>query len=903
MQVKRSFLEVVFSDSNPRRHSVTGSREKQTRTNLVFEKVGAVEFLNVFSLVVVSGHEFVVVLSVIVSAESAELALGRNRWNVGLDGVSVETDFSLWKTDDNQFFLTTDNLDDEFIRVLVHLLGENSESWLLRAVLRNKGEAGGEWGTVDDVVKGGNLGSINLAGSSGLFPDLLVHGTASDGWKEDTWDTDILEFDLLLWSLDGHVDVLAGKWLNGELKNSTTFLILDTLLGNSPEIVSLDEVEETGEGVFSFLGELVLGDNIDLVETSSLDQKFVFWDSVELAFHVADSKLNLTVWLLTELTEGRWHLWADSKKFGVKSPFLGLLGNWGTTAVHLNLAHADVLVADSAEFVVPVHLLWGLEFHGDEVLVSLFRLDLTDHLVEILTTVLRFIVLHIKFLFEDLVEFDLRKISLLKVSDSETGNKLSWAVLVLKSVFEVLLSHKNLWKGPLREDISLGVDLESENFVFTVNLFGSQLVLWVRNSLLLGFSVLSFLIFLHTNESDWASVNGNSGLLVFWDNELVGDLEGVLLELSIQLKSQWSVNTGGLKRFGSNFENWGPEAHLSDVGRGDRWNNVEVIVQKGKNRLDIEFSVSDVLLEKVVNGLHVKWKNNKVHILVAEIEDSVSRLFIGTLDTWADVHLLDDLLEHLDSGLNTTGTEFIGLFSVEGKLEDWELGVGGENLFLWLVTGEEKNLGATDSQWLSAWVGGSSELTDDVVGERSNVLVGFLLHLRNDVSKNWFLWESFHQSPEGSHTELWLVLTVLVDWKENFLDLAWHNILEKTEGFDGFCADSKWLTWVLDELDELVDGHVDSSVSKSLESKNLLVSGFSTAEVLHEDADVLLLELTGSWTSQWKILSLGSESADNGSGGKPSRLTKWLVSLSKWRLGEFDEKIGDVLTGEEGFLD
>ncbi|KAF1747656.1 hypothetical protein GCK72_024122 [Caenorhabditis remanei] len=578
-------------------------------TNLVLEKERAVEFLNILSLVVVSGHEFVVVLSVIVSAESAELALGRNRRNVGLDGISVETNFSLWKTDDNQvisenfdsvititlldllsvnlddefllslldnkFFLTTDNLDDEFIRVLVHLLGENSKSWLLRAVLGNKGEAGSEWGTVDDVVEGGDLGLINLAGSSGLFPDLLVHGTTSDGWKEYTWDTDILEFDLLLWSLDGHVDVLAGKWLNGELENSTTFLILDTFLRNSPEVVSLDKVEETGEGVFSLLGELVLGDNIDLVETGSLDQKFVFWDSVELAFHVADSKLNLTVWLLTELTEGRWHLWADSKKFGVKSPFLGLLGNWGTTAVHLDLAHTDVLVADSAEFVVPVHLLWSLEFHGDEVLVSLFRLDFTDHLVKVLTALLRFIVLHIEFLLEDLVEFDLRKISLLQGSDSETGNKLSWTVLVLKSVFEVLLSHKNLWKGPLREDISLGVDLESENFVFTVNLFGSQLVLWVRDSLLLGFSVLSFLISLDTNESDWASVNGNSGLLVLWDNELVGDLEGVLLELSIQLKSQWSVNTGGLKRLDSVVKTGGPETHLSNVGRGHRWNNIK----------------------------------------------------------------------------------------------------------------------------------------------------------------------------------------------------------------------------------------------------------------------------------------------------------------------------------------
>ncbi|KAF1747657.1 hypothetical protein GCK72_024123 [Caenorhabditis remanei] len=347
-----------------------------------------------------------------------------------------------------------------------------------------------------------------------------------------------------------------------------------------------------------------------------------------------------------------------------------------------------------------------------------------------------------------------------------------------------------------------------------------------------------------------------------------------------------------------------------------------VIVQKSENRLDVEFSVSDVLLEEVVNGLHVKWKNNEVHIFVAEVEDSMSRLFISTLDTWADVHLLDNILEHLDSGLNTTGTEFIELFSVEGninvlwqervllengskvelnsgehlRLEDWELGVGGENLFLWLVTGEEKNFGATDGQWLSAWVGGSSELTDDVVGERSNVLVGFLLHLRDDVCKNWLFWESFHHSPEGSHTELWHVLTVLVDWKKNFLDLAWHNIFEKTEGFNGFSADSKWLTWVLDELDELVDGHVDSRVSESLESKNLLVSGFSTAEVLHEDADVLLLELTGSWTGQWKILSLGSESADNGSGGKPSRLTEWLVSLSEWGLGEFDEKISDVFT-------
>lgn len=190
------------------------------------------------------------------------------------------------------------------------------------------------------------------------------------------------------------------------------------------------------------------------------------------------------------------------------------------------------------------------------------------------------------------------------------------------------------------------------------------------------------------------------------------------------------------------------------------------------------------------------------------------------------------------------------------RVEKWKLGVGGEHLFLWLITGEEKDLRATNSQLLVAWVGRLGELTEDVVGEGSNVLVGFVFHLGNDVSKNWFFWNGVHHSPKSSHTELWLVLTVLVDWKENLLDLAWHNVLEKTKSIYSLSADGKWLTWILDKLNKLIDGKVDSRVSEGLKSKDLLVCGVSVAEVLHEYAYVLFLGLSGCWADQWKVLGL-----------------------------------------------
>ncbi|KAF1747482.1 hypothetical protein GCK72_023946 [Caenorhabditis remanei] len=360
------------------------------------------------------------------------------------------------------------------------------------------------------------------------------------------------------------------------------------------------------------------------------------------------------------------------------------------------------------------------------------------------------------------------------------------------------------------------------------------------------------------DKSNWASVVRSGGFRILWDNKLVSNLKVVILELDSRLESHWSVKTGRLKGLDSLIKHWAPETDIRNT----------------------------------------------------------------------DVHLFYDLLEHLNSGLNTTGTELIGLFSVKGKslegLEDdlCKVLLGESDLskvsepvvsekrfeksmnFLWqervlLENGSEVELNSGKHVRLEDWelsVGGKILFLWLVTGESSNVLIGFLLHLRDDVSKNWLFWESFHHSPEGSHTEFWLVLTVLVDWKENFLDLAWHNILEKTESINRFSADSNWLTCVLDELDELVNGHANSGVSESLERKNLLVSRFGTAKVLHEDADVLLLELVGSWTGQWKILSHGGESADNGSGGKPSRLTEWLVSLSEWGLGKFDEKIGDVLT-------
>nr|pir protein F56B6.1 [imported] - Caenorhabditis elegans [Caenorhabditis elegans] len=248
----------------------------------VLEKVRAVEFLNILSFVVVSGHELIVSLTVIVSAKSAN-------W-VNLLSVNLDKELIV-RLLHNNFFLTADNLNEKLLRVLVDLLGKNSESWLFGAILGNKRVAGGEWSTVDHVVKGRNLRLVNLAGGSGLFPGLLEHGTTSNSWENDAWNTNILQLNFLFWSLDGHVHVLAGKWLNRKLKNDAAILVLDTLLRNSPEVVCLDKVENAGESVFRLWGELVLRDNIDLVKTSSLDQKFVLWNSLVLTLDVAEELL------------------------------------------------------------------------------------------------------------------------------------------------------------------------------------------------------------------------------------------------------------------------------------------------------------------------------------------------------------------------------------------------------------------------------------------------------------------------------------------------------------------------------------------------------------------------------------------------------------------------------------
>lgn len=227
---------------------------------------------------------------------------------------------------------STDNLDDHLFRILFSLLGENSESWLLGAILGDKRVAGGEWSVVKDIIESADLVLLHLADRSGSLSKLVLDGTLSNGWKVDTWNLNVFELNALHWGLHGDVDVLAGHWLNCELDDDAIILVVLWAARDSPVVVGLNKIEITGKNLFGFTGELVLSNSVDLVKTGGLDQKLVLWHSIELTVHVTlvfllffgllelsidgdfalllgspgrgKRELNLTVGLIAELTEG-----------------------------------------------------------------------------------------------------------------------------------------------------------------------------------------------------------------------------------------------------------------------------------------------------------------------------------------------------------------------------------------------------------------------------------------------------------------------------------------------------------------------------------------------------------------------------------------------------------------------
>ncbi|KAF1748365.1 hypothetical protein GCK72_024832 [Caenorhabditis remanei] len=795
----------------------------------------------------------------------------------------------------------------------------------------------------------------------------------------DTWDLGVLELNTLLWGLNGDVNVLTGEWLDGELEDNTAFLVVLWAAGNGPEVVGLDEVEVTGDNLFGFLGELVLSNNVDLVETSGLDQELVFWESVGLTLHVAlvlllflgllelgvdgdlvlllgspgggEGELNFTVWLFTELTEGRWHLWADGEKLGAESPFLGLLEDWGAANFHVPLAQTELLVADGGELGVHVVVAWSLKLEGDGVLVSLLLLDVLDHLGEILTTVLGVVLLELELLLEDLVKLDLGEFSFLEWGDGKAGNEFSWTILVLYGDLEVLFGEEPVLNGLLSEDVSTGRNLESKEVVNLLDLFGVLAPLWNGDSSLFSLNILEFRESWVTEEDNWASGEGDDRFLVLWDDNLVDKFE-VSLHLGNNVDLDWNKGMEGLDSLDSLLEKWSEHSHLVNVGGSNRWASlngqaefssiefkgefsfsrhdswdlsgdnewesksgwefadnlieesgvvgleIKILVKGTTNLAELDLSVADEFLNKAFDELGVDWENGIIHILVAEVDHGEGVLLVTGGWASTDVHLLGELLEKLNSGLDAASADNGGGFllkrlelleslvevlvhvllgesdlgevldpvsSKNGVKRGVELSVGGGNhLLLWLVAGEGENLRAILGDTFVTWVGGLSEVADHLVGKSSNLLVGLLLHLRDDLDEECLFWAGVHHSPESKHTDFWLVLTVLVDWEENLLDLAWHGILKESEGIDCFLADWEWLALVNNDLVELVDRNIESSVSDGLEGQNLLPDGLTDNLTVLGDTGVSELDegLSNSLGWEWSLLDRLEELSD-----------------------------------------
>jgi hypothetical protein len=190
----------------------------------------------------------------------------------------------------------------------------------------------------------------------------------------------------------------------------------------------------------------------------------------------------------------------------------------------------------------------------------------------------------------------------------------------------------------------------------------------------------------------------------------------------------------------------------------------------------------------------------------------------------------------------------------------------------------------------------------------------------SNLVEDWVFWEGGQDLGDGHHANFWAFTDVLEDWQEHTLDLLWHDSAETTERVDGLHADEWVFTVVADDLLELVDGGVQTSVSEGLEEHDLFVAGLELVELLHGFGNMALLEFAvaeglllfnGVLNGELLVAEISHKSAD----GEPADLTAWSMAVADFIFAQVGQDLDlflgwswevfelDQGTGGTGWLD
>ena len=593
-------------------------------------------------LLVLSIIELSLLLVVVVSAESALLvSVEGGKVDTGIDSIELDGDIirvdldgvlvdpvevellllhlSLWlvfeflsvDTADESFLglvhldlvLSKDNLDVLPFLLLVNLLHEDNEAWLVllrSAILGENGVAWSELVTVGDLVEGLDLGALDdtvglLGGVAGnLLHDWLLLETGVSwlvvdlgSWKSK-WKLDALENGLLHWGLDGHVDGLALAWLNVE--GGTDDVLAGRLLtgfdSGGPWVldakVGLDHVPISGE-VLSWLWlKLVLNDGLVLVKSGGFEEGLVFWglldlldelllllgllsvdvdlDGVLSVVHLSDDN-ELTVLLLLELLNSSWGLWVDV-----------LDGSLKIISADFGLAEVEVVVADS--FHLHSEDCW-LDFELGDVLVDLLvlePLELLGDLFLVLFLVVLWLSLEVLSSGVLLVLLLVVLLHLVAVVHVKLKNGLvllnRWLVVDLDVVV-----NDPLWDSSVGWAVEGSLD--TDLLVLAVKRLRELLVGWEHVGHLNWLWVLTSLWGDGADEGDWTRLNHDDSLLIGW-SVVEGTDDDLVLPEHLDFSVDWGVENSLVEELGSDLGDWADNSEGENVGRGNTWLGLEV---------------------------------------------------------------------------------------------------------------------------------------------------------------------------------------------------------------------------------------------------------------------------------------------------------------------------------------